>query len=507
MKNLDENKILIVICGKNKAEVQQQVEYLMGRKSLVPAGRNIAVHAIVIGKNFAADLNEVQKKFDAKYKIYLTAPVALIGPDFFVNVLNSFFYSPNTGMVGLFGSELPISGDYVDARKFYGSYHFVENGETVRTYFGKTPLFGKSVHILESSFFATNVDMAWDEKIGADFLFASQCCKYRSAGYNVLAVNQQDKPWVIFANDSSFSYKPKENQESYQKQLEQFRLLYRKKRMPLVSILIPTYNQPKYCIEALESALNQTYLNTEILVGDDSTNEETKKAIQPYLRKHKNIQYFYHNGKVPRGGGGNMFFLINHCSGEFINYLFHDDLFYPEKIYKMMNYYIQDLDERISLVTSARDAVDSEGNFIGRQNPWQPHEDTIMTGEEVGRTLLFTVGNFIGELTTAIVRKRDLVVKISEGEKKFAVGNFCGISSKVYGDLDTWYNVLKDGGDMVFIAESLSAFRHHPDQNTHKPWTRVNLPVDAINFVTTAWLNNLLLQQVADVFTNVCCEN
>ena len=188
----------------------------------------------------------------------------------------------------------------------------------------------------------------------------------------------------------------------------------------------------------------------------------------------------------------------------FVNYLFHDDLFYPEKISKMMNYYVKDLDERISLVTSARDAIDPEGKFIRRQNPWQPREDTIMTGEEVGRTLLFTVGNFIGELTTAIVRKRDLLVKNLAGEKVFAVGNFCGISSRVYGDLDTWYNVLKDGGDMVFIAESLSAFRHHPDQNTHKPWTRVNLPVDAINFVTTAWLNNCFLRNEEEYL--YCCN-
>ena len=60
------------------------------------------------------------------------------------------------------------------------------------------------------------------------------------------------------------------------------------KNLPLVSILIPTYNRPHYFKIALESALAQTYSNIEIIVGDDSTNNETEKLIyRHYLHKHK----------------------------------------------------------------------------------------------------------------------------------------------------------------------------------------------------------------------------
>ena len=61
---------------------------------------------------------------------------------------------------------------------------------------------------------------------------------------------------------------------------------------PLVSILIPTYNRPHYFKIALESALAQTYSNIEIIVGDDSTNNETEKLIyRDYLHKYKHITY------------------------------------------------------------------------------------------------------------------------------------------------------------------------------------------------------------------------
>ncbi|MGM2833869.1 glycosyltransferase family 2 protein, partial [Bacillus cereus group sp. Bce025] len=64
------------------------------------------------------------------------------------------------------------------------------------------------------------------------------------------------------------------------------------KNVPLVSILIPTYNRPHYFKIALESALAQTYSNIEIIVGDDSTNNETEKLIyRDYLHKHKHITY------------------------------------------------------------------------------------------------------------------------------------------------------------------------------------------------------------------------
>ena len=95
--------------------------------------------------------------------------------------------------------------------------------------------------------------------------------------------------------------------------------------MPLVSILIPTYNQPEFFRQALESALNQDYPNIEILVSDDSTDDRVKKVAMEYKDR---IQFFKHP-KIEDGtlGWRNMMFLLNHAHGEFINFLFHDDLF------------------------------------------------------------------------------------------------------------------------------------------------------------------------------------
>ena len=49
--------------------------------------------------------------------------------------------------------------------------------------------------------------------------------------------------------------------------------------MPKVSILIPTYNQPQFVKECIESILSQTFTDYEIIVTDDSTNTETEEMI------------------------------------------------------------------------------------------------------------------------------------------------------------------------------------------------------------------------------------
>ncbi len=62
--------------------------------------------------------------------------------------------------------------------------------------------------------------------------------------------------------------------------------------LPLVSILIPMYNRPQYFQMAWQSAINQTYKHFEIVIADDSTNDETMTMIQPYLSQYPFIRYY-----------------------------------------------------------------------------------------------------------------------------------------------------------------------------------------------------------------------
>lgn len=500
---LDENKVLLAIICEDETNFAQQSNSL-SNKPIVVHGLDFEFEYLVAvkEKNLAATCNSILSKNNAKYKIFLNTP-AVFQNNALAYLLEKFFMYPKVGIVGLFGSEMPISGDYTKAKNFYGAYFFKDALGKVRKYKGKSPVLYQSVHMIDSSLFVTSEDIPFDEEMDDDFFIAAQCCRYRRAGYDV-GVSYLEDNSVVFFKDKLL-YRDKSDDRNYRQQLNKFKQSYKDVVMPLVSICIPTYNQPQFFEKALLSALTQTYENIEIIVGDDSTNEDTKDLMPLYLEHTDKIKYFYHGGPLGGNGTKNIDFIVNHSKGNYINVLLHDDIIYREKISRMMEYFIGDLENKIVLTTSARASIDENDRVIKRMNPWQPNEDTILSGEEVGRNILFSKLNFLGETSTVLFKKESLLTKDPQtGEKVFGVAVFCGVKDLVYGDIGCWLDILKKGGECVFIKDCLSAFRKHSQQETYNPLTRTRLFIEFMNYITIAWLNNLYLHNYEEY--KCCCD-
>lgn len=102
--------------------------------------------------------------------------------------------------------------------------------------------------------------------------------------------------------------------------------------LPLVSIVIPVYNGANYMKEAIDSALNQTYENIEVLVINDGSKDdgETEKIALSYGDK---IRYFY---KENGGVSSALNLGIREMKGEYFSWLSHDDAYFPEKVSSQM---------------------------------------------------------------------------------------------------------------------------------------------------------------------------
>jgi glycosyltransferase involved in cell wall biosynthesis len=244
--------------------------------------------------------------------------------------------------------------------------------------------------------------------------------------------------------------------------------------LPLVSILIPAYNQTEYLEKALISALRQTYTNIEIIICDDSTNDEVEKMLKPYLQQYKNIKYYNNGG--PLGGNGilNGQKCFNLSSGEYINYLFHDDVFYPKKIEIMVKYFMNNKD--VTLVTSYRNRVNKndEPVYIPK---YFFEKTTKVTGESLGAFMLHTMANVVGEPTTTMFKKSDIEDDIF---------SYKGRASRSYVDMALWFKLLIKG-NAIYIAEPLSTIRIHGDQNTHKPLVQLLGAIDCYYFIADSY--------------------
>ncbi|NIA23803.1 MAG: glycosyltransferase [Proteobacteria bacterium] len=100
------------------------------------------------------------------------------------------------------------------------------------------------------------------------------------------------------------------------------------KSTPKVSVIIPTYNSAQYIAEAIESVLNQTYKNIEIIVVDDGSTDHTKEKLK-YFINNKQILYLYQQN---RGASSARNVGIQKARSKYIGFLDADDKFQPQMI-------------------------------------------------------------------------------------------------------------------------------------------------------------------------------
>ena len=79
--------------------------------------------------------------------------------------------------------------------------------------------------------------------------------------------------------------------------------------MPSVSIIVTTYRHESFIERTLQSLLDQTYTDLEILIGDDSPDEKTWRIIESFIENHPGIIRAWHHTSN-KGIVGNMNFLI-----------------------------------------------------------------------------------------------------------------------------------------------------------------------------------------------------
>jgi glycosyltransferase involved in cell wall biosynthesis len=239
------------------------------------------------------------------------------------------------------------------------------------------------------------------------------------------------------------------------------------KKSPLVSVCIPTYNGEDYILEALQSVVNQSYDNLEILISDDNSSDNTIKLVSDFIDSHsdKSMKLFTHErfGLVQ-----NWNFCISQAKGKYIKFLFQDDLIAECAIEKMVC--LAEQDSEIGLIFSPREVFIEEESmknifslqlFNGVQEihtKWTCLKP-IQHGYELlsDPCMLDTFGeNKIGEPSTTLIRK----------ESFNAVGLFDASLCHVV-DTDMWYRIMSKY-KIGFINEPLSKFRIHSKQQSVK---------------------------------------
>ena len=133
---------------------------------------------------------------------------------------------------------------------------------------------------------------------------------------------------------------------------------------PVISVIVPVYNVEKYLSKCLESIINQTYQNLEIICVDDGSTDSSPKILEEYAKKDTRIKVVTRqNGglSAARNTG------LKNAAGEFISFVDSDDWIDSETYEKAIVHFSEDVD---SVCWYAAVVCDEgvEGNFDGEKN-------------------------------------------------------------------------------------------------------------------------------------------
>ena len=136
---------------------------------------------------------------------------------------------------------------------------------------------------------------------------------------------------------------------------------------PKVSVITPTYKRAHFLLRAIDSVLNQTYPNIQVVVVDNNADlpefrEETAKAMEKYKDDDRVV---YIQSAANLGGGGARNIGTEACDGEYVTFLDDDDEYLPPKIESQLKFMMMhDLDFSLTDVCM----FDKNGNFSERRS-------------------------------------------------------------------------------------------------------------------------------------------
>ncbi|WP_315370973.1 glycosyltransferase family 2 protein [Streptococcus suis] len=129
----------------------------------------------------------------------------------------------------------------------------------------------------------------------------------------------------------------------------------------VVSIVMPTFNCGAFISETIESILVQTYIKWELIIVDDQSTDNTKNIVNKYCEADRRIKY--HVLEKNSGAAVARTEAIKLSKGEYIAFCDADDLWFPEKLEKQLNFM---KDNNIYFSSTSYEKIDEKSRELGK---------------------------------------------------------------------------------------------------------------------------------------------
>jgi glycosyltransferase involved in cell wall biosynthesis len=131
-------------------------------------------------------------------------------------------------------------------------------------------------------------------------------------------------------------------------------------QLPKVSIGLPVYNGENFIQEAIESILNQTFEDFELILSDNASTDETAAICRTYVAQDRRVRYYRNSENIGATGNYNHVFALS--SGEYFKWAHHDDVCEPTFLTECVN--VLDQDPTIVLCYARTTIIDTQGRPV-----------------------------------------------------------------------------------------------------------------------------------------------
>lgn len=251
--------------------------------------------------------------------------------------------------------------------------------------------------------------------------------------------------------------------------------------MPLVSVIIPNYNHGKFLKERIDSVLNQSFTDFELIILDDCSRDNSREIIEQFRTQTK-LSHIIYNDKNSGSPFKQWMKGIALAKGEWIWIAESDDVANPNFLETLLRYSQEYSSAGMLYSNSYKDAnpdtsqfatTADETNSDFNSNLWSSNH--LLKGGEAN-ALYLCRKNIILNASSTLIKKKYLLQLPAEMKKM-----------KYYGD---WYCYicLATVTDFFYCSEPLNTFRRHPSSLIYKS-SRHNIKPDCFRIL------NLLLVQ------------
>ena len=180
---------------------------------------------------------------------------------------------------------------------------------------------------------------------------------------------------------------------------------------PKISIVVPVYNSATFLPETIDSVLNQTFQNWELILVNDGSTDNSKEICESYMIKDSRIKVL---NKENGGQGSARNLGVSKSYGDLIAFLDADDIWTSNKLEHQLS--ILNKDSEIDIIYSSGWTFSHNGDQLQNIKPW-------LTGFQKGEDLVRKIYQHNGIINSSVLVKKELVDHHQFDERRIIQGS------------------------------------------------------------------------------------